>query len=538
MLREYPAKGKGGMTPHGPWWRESDSYVSDMLSVFASAPDRPALHWRGEVITGGAMVGSVTEAFRALRNNGVGKAGVVAVLVSPNSPEMLIARYAAHLLGGAVCYLRSTNPGTSKAILPLDHQVQILRDTGAVTVYTDAENAGRAEELAASVDGVTVTHPRTPLGGDGETAPDDALDAVPWDPASLAVVAFTSGSTGRPKGIRLAGRVWNGSVRGMVAADRAAESVKLLVTTPLSHTVGPMADAALALGGEVYLHENFDPGQFVRTVAEGGIAWTFLATAQLFQLLDHLEERGLRDIEAGRLAPLKRLIYSGSAAAPARIAQAVRVLGLIMVQAYGTGETGRITSLRREEHTDPWLSTTVGRPFPEVEVVVGDQESGAPLAVGEAGEVRVRSPHVMDGYTGDPAATAPVLQDGWYLTGDIGYFDERGYLHLLGRVADVVKIDGVKVHPTVVEREILSLPGVRQAAVYGVPDRDGAEHLRATISCDPSATVDTGALRAHITDALSGLHAPEQISVVDALPLNDNGKPDKVRLRLLDAPDA
>ncbi|WP_330333055.1 AMP-binding protein [Streptomyces sp. NBC_00536] len=521
------------MTPQDHWWSASHSYVSDILSVFAAAPDSPAVNWRGETSTGGEMIRSVTDAFHALHDSGVRAGDVVAVLVAPNSPEMLTARYAAHLLGGAVCYLRSTNPGTSEVTLPLDQQVQILRDTAAVTVYTDAENAPRAAELAEGAGGLPVTRVTGDAGEKDRTG--DAPRTAPWDPDALALITFTSGSTGRPKGIRLAGRAYNGLVQGMVAAGGEAAGFKLLVTTPLSHTVGSMADTALALGGVVHLHENFNAEQFVNAVADEGIIWTFMATVHLFQLLDHLEGRGLKDVEEGRLASLQRLIYSGSAAAPARIAQAVKAFGLIMVQAYGTGETGRLTTLFPHEHLDPWLSTTVGRPFPDVEVVVGDQESGAPLATGEVGEVRVRSPYTMDGYTGDPAASAKVLRDGWYHTGDIGYTDEHGYLHLLGRVADVVKVNGVKVHPTVVERELISLAGVRHAAVYGVRDQGGGEHLHATIVCDPAVPVETDAIRAHLAQSLSGLHVPEKISVVDDLPLNDNGKPDKVRLQLLGA---
>ncbi|WP_326770676.1 AMP-binding protein (plasmid) [Streptomyces sp. NBC_01591] len=520
------------MTPQDQWWRESDSYVSDILSAFAAAPDRPALFWRGRVFSGSELIRSTAEIFCALRDRGVGREDVVAILVAPNSPEMLTARYAAHLLGGTICYLRSTNPGTSSTILPLDHQIQILRDTAAATVYADAENTQRALELSEAAGGLRVTR----IGGTGYDAAGraDTPRAAPWDPGAVAVIGFTSGSTGRPKGIRLSARVWNGAVRGMAAADRAAEDVKLLVTTPLSHTVGTMADAALALGGEVHLHEHFDAGEFTKTVEESAISWTFMATVQLFRLLDHLEELGAHDLESAGLSSLNRLIYSGSAAAPARIAQAVRILGLIMVQAYGTSETGRITSLKREEHLDPWLSTTVGRPFPEVEVVVGELVSGAPVPTGEAGQVRVRSPHLMDGYTGDPELTAKVLREGWYYTGDIGYCDEKGYLHLLGRVAEVIKVNGVKVHPTVVEREILSLPGIRHAAVYSVPDRNGSEHIHAALVCDPAAEVETESIRAHIAESLSVLHAPERITILSALPLNENGKPDKLRLRLLD----
>src|SRR5690349_14340043 len=101
------------------WWSASRSYVSEILSLLAATPNRDVVHWRGEAFSGGDLIRSVTETFFALRNRGVGKGDVVAILVAPNSPEMLTVRYATHLLGGAVCYLRTTNPGTRTTVLPL-----------------------------------------------------------------------------------------------------------------------------------------------------------------------------------------------------------------------------------------------------------------------------------------------------------------------------------------------------------------------------------------------------------------------------------
>jgi fatty-acyl-CoA synthase len=153
------------------------------------------------------------------------------------------------------------------------------------------------------------------------------------------------------------------------------------------------------------------------------------------------------------------------------------------------------------------------------------------LAVGEIGEVRVRSPQMMDGYNGDPELTSRVVRDCWYFTGDIGCLDERGYLTLLGRVADLIKVGGVKVHPIVLEAEILSHPGVRHAAVYGVRDEDGSEHIHAAIECDPAEAVEVEEIRAGIAEKLSPIHVPEKMHVLSALPMNSNGKPDKVLLR-------
>jgi fatty-acyl-CoA synthase len=223
------------------------------------------------VISGAELNRSVLEIFHALRDNGVRKGDVVAVLVAPNSPEMLTVRYAAHLLGSAVCYLRSAHPVSSAAVLPPERQIQILRDTQAVTLYTDAESVPRARELSDGAGGLPVTRVRGAGGRAGGRADEaGAVRVEPWDPYALAVIAYTSGSTGRPKGIRLSARAWNGLVRSMTAADRPAENVKFLVTTPLSHTVGSMADSALALGAEVHLHEEFDAEWFVRTVPTRG----------------------------------------------------------------------------------------------------------------------------------------------------------------------------------------------------------------------------------------------------------------------------
>nr|BAU78229.1 putative amide synthetase [Streptomyces sp. SANK 60404] len=518
-----------------PWWRASQSYVSEILSLLAATPDRNVVHWRGEAFSGGDLIRSVTETFLALRDRGVGKGDVVAILVAPNSPEMLTVRYATQLLGGAVCYLRTTNPGTRETVLPLDHQIQILRDTEAVTIYADAENSERATELADG-SGLPVTrlhHGERDEGGRVDSA--DTQDAVSWDPSALAAITFTSGSTGRPKGIRLAGRAWEARVRAWMELGRESDCASILISTPLSHGVAPMADAVFALGGALHLHENFDVEKFVDTVsAENEVSWTFVATNHVFQLIDHLFERGIRDsdaVEAAGLSSLKQIVYGGSPAAPARIAQAFRLFGPVLAQGYATTESYLITTLTSPEHGDPELAATVGRPFPGVEVVVCNSDSGAQLAAGEAGEVRVRSPQLMDGYHGEPELTAQVLRDGWYYTGDIGCLDERGYLTLLGRVAHVIKVGGVKVHPIVLEAEILSHPGVRHAAVYGVQDEDGSDHIHATIECDPAEVVEVENIRARIAETLSPIHVPEKIHIVSALPMNSNGKPDKVLLK-------
>lgn len=508
-------------TARDEWWAAAGGYVAELLSVLAKEPERPVLHYRGSWTTGGAHLDSVTGIYRALNHAGVGRGTVVGVLTASNSPEILGVRHAAHLLGAAVGHLRTTNPGSSVVMLEIDDQLEILRTTEAAVLYADRESTARAAELAR-VAGLPLIGPVAPGRDPGPAEP------VPWSPEDLAAVAFTSGSTGRPKGIRKSRRSWDSVVYGTVDLGREAAQITALVGTPLSQTVSQLADAALIAGGRLVLLEEFKPDTWVDAVREHSVTRTFMATSHLYRILDHFEELG--DPVAAELSSMRRLDYAGSPAAPARLAEAVKLFGPILYQQYGTSETARISFLAPEDHTDPELSATVGRPFSGVEIGISDLETGAQLNDGQVGEVRVRSPHVMDGYL-DEVLTAQVLRDGWYHTGDIGYRDERGYLHLLDRVADMVKIDGVKVYPAAVEREMLTIPGIAQAVVYGSLGADGIEHLHAAITRRPGASVSVDVVRTYLSTVLSPAHAPEQVLVLDEIPLNAAGKPDKPRLR-------
>ncbi|MFD8600325.1 class I adenylate-forming enzyme family protein [Kitasatospora sp. NPDC059646] len=509
-----------------------DCYALAIVEALAADPDRTAVHWRGQDVPAGRLARRVADTVHALRKLGVGPGSTVAVLVSPNSPVMLTVRYAAHLLGGAVTYVRGTNPGSTAYVLSPDAQLRILFDSSAQVLFTDAENLARARQLADRAPGRFVLAEEGRISDDGAAplAADRAgllaeLGELPArDPEELALLSFSSGSTGKPKGVCVTTRVWERTVLGTLPLVGEPDP-RLLVATPLSFVVGPVADAVLRLGGLVVLHEGFDAAQAVDAIARHGITRTFMATPHLYRTMEVVKAGGTD------LSTLKALIYTGVMAAPAKLEEAAALLGPVLLQAYGSAEAGRISILLPGEHDDPRLRTTVGRPFPEVELRIVDQESGGELPAGEVGEVWVRSPNLMAGYLGDPALTSRVLQGGWYRTGDIGHLDEQGYLSLVDRVADVVKTDGVKIYPAVVEREIATLPGVADAAVYGIRDRDNLEHVHAAVVLKPGAQRDAAAIRARIGSVLTPVHAPEEIRFLDELPLGISGKPDKNVLR-------
>ena len=514
----------------------ADCYALDVLSALSAAPDRVAVHWRDRGIRAGELARSVVDTVRTLRKLDVGPGATVAVLVAANSPLMLTVRYATHLLGGAVVYVHGSNPGSTSWLLSADEQVRILLDTTAQVLFTDAENADRATELAGRAPGrFTVAEPEPepepepgPEPVPGARFPSAAEliaelgELPPRDPRGLAVVSFSSGSTGRPKAVCVSTRV-NDARRG----GPAAPGTRLLVATPLAFVAGAIADTVLLGDGMMVLHEDFDAVRVARAIAEHRITLTFMATPHLYRTTAAVRAEG------ADVATLRTLIYGGVAAAPAKLAESARVLGPVLAQVYGSTEAGGVSVLLPDGHDEPRLRSTVGRLLPGVEVKVCDAESdsGAELPVGEVGELWVRSASLFDGYLGDPALTARVLRDGWLRTGDIGWLDQEGNLSLADRIADVVKIDGVKIYPAAVEREIAALPGVANVAVYGVRDLDNLEHVHAAVALKPDASLSHEEIRARVGTALSAVHAPEETHFLDELPLSVSGKPDKRLLR-------
>jgi len=522
----------------------TDCYALDILSALSATPDRVAVHWRDREIRAGELARSVVDTVRTLRGLGVGPGTTVAVLVAANSPLTLTVRYATHLLGGAVIHVHGTNPGSTSYLLSPDEQVRLLLDATALVLFTDAENADRAAELAQRAPGrFTVAQAQDEDEDEDEDQDQDQaraqagpgtgfrpaaelvseLGELPVrDPRQLASITFSSGSTGKPKGVCISTRV-DDARRGRPAAP----GTRLLVATPLAFVAGAIADTVLLGDGTVVLHEDFDPVRVARAIAEHRINLTFMATPHVYRTMAAVRAEGTD------VATLRTLIYGGVAAAPARLEEATRVFGPVLVQVYGSTEAGGVSVLLPGGHDDPRLRSTVGRLLPGVEVRIRDADSGAELPVGETGELWVRSASLLDGYLGDPALTARVLRDGWLRTGDLGRLDEEGHLSVADRIADVVKVDGVKVYPTTVEREIATLPGIAQVAVYGVRDPDNLEHVHAAVVLKPDARLSEDEIRAHVGAALSAVHAPEETLFLDQLPLGASGKPDKRLLREL-----
>jgi long-chain acyl-CoA synthetase len=315
--------------------------------------------------------------------------------------------------------------------------------------------------------------------------------------------------------------------------DQVAPHDSILHAAPISHGSGLYGLPHVARGALSVVPESggADPGQ-VAALLRRWPGMSFFAAPVMVKRL-----AGDAALAAADLANLKTIIYGGAPMYLADLEDALAVFGPRLAQIYGQGETPMtITALSKADHADRdhprWSDRlkSVGFPRTDVEVrVVDDGDNDLP--VGEIGEVVVRGDVVMTGYWNQPDATAETLRGGWLHTGDVGSFDEDGYLTLRDRSKDLIISGGMNVYPREVEEALLRHPGVRAVSVVGRPDPEWGEAVVAFVVADgdPPPTVDE--LDQTCLDAIARFKRPKDYRFLDALPTNNYGKVLKRELR-------
>ncbi|MEV8505698.1 amino acid adenylation domain-containing protein [Actinoplanes sp. NPDC051475] len=502
-----------------------DHYVRQILSRLDADPDAIPVLLRDEPFSAARVADAVRATAASMRRAGVGPGDAVAVLTSPNTPATLIYRYAANLVGATAIHIRGVNAADPRDELRLRTQADILADVRPVLLAVDRDNVDRGRTLR-SASGRPMK--LASIGGHGGDVLDvlacasTEFDDATAEQADVAVVTFTSGSSGRPKGVS-----WTFAVKSdMVATAAAGERAVCLVTAPLTHSSGFSADDTIIAGGTVVLHHGFDPEAVLRAVGRHRVTRLVLGSPQVYALTEHPA------FDHSDVSSLREVFYTGSPAAPERLAAAAKALGPVLYQVYGTSETGMISLLTPQDHLDPDRRRTVGRAPGNVQITIRDPRDPARILPPDTpGEICAISPWAMTQYWHDPDQTAQALRDGWFHTGDIGRLDESGYLTLDGRLGGVLKGDGVKIYPEAVERVLLEHADVAEAAVFGLEDADRFERVHAVVTPAAGCTPRPAGLRAHVAEALGERHAPVEIEVRAELPLLGAAKPDRGSLR-------
>jgi acyl-CoA synthetase (AMP-forming)/AMP-acid ligase II len=343
------------------------------------------------------------------------------------------------------------------------------------------------------------------------------------DPAELAWLFYTSGTTGRSKGAMLSHRnLMAMTVSHLADFDSPDEECGLIHGAPMSHGSGLYIPPYVLRGARQVIPASgaFEPDEFLDLCEHHPGCSAFLAPTMVQRL-----------VQTGRSRPgnLRTVVYGGGPMYVDSLKKAMTAFGPIFTQLYGQGEAPMtITGLRRADHVDAddAVLGSVGYARSGVDVAV-QRDDGSHAEIGEIGEIVCRGDVVMSGYWRNPAATAATLQNGWLHTGDMGSFDERGYLTLRDRSKDVVISGGSNIYPREVEEAILEHPAVVEAGVVGAKDEEWGEVVVAFVVGE----VDPAELDAHLLDRIARFKRPKRYEFIDELPKNSYGKVLKRELR-------
>lgn len=356
---------------------------------------------------------------------------------------------------------------------------------------------------------------------------DDTFDTAMVNSDDLAAILYTSGTTGRSKGAMLTHGNLASNIQVLQQAWHWQPGDVLLHALPLFHIHGLFvaAHGALMNGSKMIFLPRFESAAVIRQLPRSTV---FMGVPTYYVRL--LSEPAFdRDVCAG-----VRLFVSGSAPLLTETFDQFRErTGHTILERYGMSETAMLTS---NPYNGPRKAGTVGPALPGVSVRVVDAE-GQRCAIGEIGDIQVKGPNVFKGYWQMPEKTAEEFTaDGYFNTGDVGRFDDAGYLSIVGRSKDLIISGGYNVYPKEIEAILDDLPGVLESAVIGVPHPDFGETVTAVVVPRAGAKLSEADMIATLKSMIANFKVPKQIHVIDELPRNTMGKVQKNLLRERFAP--
>jgi malonyl-CoA/methylmalonyl-CoA synthetase len=430
---------------------------------------------------------------------------------------------------GLVLYLAAVRAGA--VYLPLNTAYTLneleyfISDAEPSLVACDPAKAEGIGAIAAQVNARVET-----LGADGKGSLTDAaakagveFNTVARSNDDLAAILYTSGTTGRSKGAMLTHDNLASNSLSLVDYWRFSKDDVLIHALPIYHTHGLFVASNVTLfarAAMIFL-PRFDPEQIVKLMARSTVLMgvpTFYTRLLQSPALSHETTRHMR------------LFVSGSAPLLAETHREwFARTGHAVLERYGMTETNMNTS---NPYDGKRVPGAVGHPLPGVAVRVTDPETGKQVSRESIGMIEVKGPNVFKGYWRMPEKTkAEFRDDGFFITGDLGKIDSKGYVHILGRGKDLVISGGFNVYPKEIESEIDAMPGVIESAVIGVPHADFGEGVTAVVVCNKSADVSEASVLQALDGRLAKFKMPKRVFVVDELPRNAMGKVQKNILR-------
>ena len=491
-------------------------------------PDRTAIVFDGKRFSFQELEERVKKLANALAGMGV-RAGDRIASMQVNCNENIETYFAAAKLDAVYVPLNFRSRPEEIEYMINDSKPKIL-----ITGERYVSMVDDIKENLTSVDGFVVMDDASAEGWESyeqllSTSSDE--DMYPMgDEDDLTMVMFTAGTTGSPKGVMLSHDSFASYLLANVSPPDLESEEKNILTVPLYHIAGVQAVMAAIYGGRtLIIQRQFEPVEWMTLVQEEKANRAMMVPTMLKMLMDHQE------FEKFDLSTLEVITY-GAAPMPVEVIKRAisKFPGTFFINAFGQTETAAtITMLPPEDHIlegseeeiEKKLNrlTSIGKPLSDVEVRIVN-ENGGEVDVGETGEIVAQGPRLMKGYWNQQEATTEALRGGWLYTGDLGYFDEDGYIFLSGRAKDFIKRAGEMVSPEEVEQVLHSHPSIDEAAIIGVPDVDWGERVRAIVVAKVGATIDKEEVMAYCKDRMASFKKPESVVVVEELPRNPLGK--------------
>jgi acyl-CoA synthetase (AMP-forming)/AMP-acid ligase II len=502
-------------------------------------PEAPCLTTDGQTRTYAEVQADSHRIADALARHGVVPGQSVAIL-SANDPTSFTCVFGISRAGAVWCPINPRNEAAeNRELLDLfDCTVLLYQASFAPLVEAIAPDLRKLTLLVCldgdpidRADGAALTWDQF-LDGPGRAGTVEGPNPVAESGvADLAMIVGTGGTTGTPKGVMLT----NANLEAMTALTLMGYPFRgrptYLALAPLTHAAGVLCFPVLALGGEIVIMRAPDVGGFLGLVERHRVTHTFLPPTLIYMVLGH------EALDATDLSSLQCFWYGAAPMSVARLEEALTRFGPVMAQLFGQTEAPMMISMMPPaDHVDADGSplrerlSSAGRPAPLVQVAVLD-EDGREVAGGERGEICVRGSLVMAGYYKNPEATAEAGRHGWHHTGDIGFLDPDGFLHIVDRAKDMIISGGFNVYSTEVEQALLAHPDVQDCAVIGVPDDKWGERVVAVVQPYAGRAADPEDVRAFVRMRIGGVKAPKEVLVWGDLPRSKVGKVLKTEIR-------
>ena len=515
-------------------WERWISFGSTVMIIYfrralVAAPERAAfVDAQGGSRHTYAQVAALAERIAAgLHAAGSGDANVA--VYSPNDPRAFCALIGIFRAGARWVPINMRNP------VPVN--AAFLRTTACEVLFFHPSLAAQAQALREAVPSlkhVVCLEPgaRPEVGVSFDDFVDAAGEPAPEpadDPMRIETVFPTGGTTGLSKAAIWTERTWDSAVKAFwccLPTDRPAVH---LVAAPMTHGAGVVALMMMAEAATNVVLPSADALGILEAIERHRVTHFYIPPTVLYNMLAHPRVREFDH------ASLRAIVLAAAPVAPAKFREAMDVFGPVMCQSFGQAEAPMFLTflssrdlLEAPEGADRWSScgrATLGQ---RVEIMADD---GRILPAGERGEIVARGDLVFGGYYRNPEATEEVSRFGWHHTGDVGFKDADGFVHIVDRKKDMIVTGGFNVFSAEVEHVIAAHPSVEDCAVVGVPDAKWGEAVKAVVQLNPGAAATQDELVERVKSALGSVHAPKSVEFVDALPRSPNGKVLKRELR-------